>query len=58
VYADSDTIGSTMLLPRVSGLFRCLLFLAREISDKAFLTAKELTLVPVFKRRLLHIVLD
>jgi hypothetical protein len=39
-------------------LFRCLLFLAREISDKAFLTAKELTLVPVFKRRLLHIVLD
>jgi hypothetical protein len=39
-------------------MFRCLLFLAREISDKAFLTAKELTLVPVFKRRLLHIVLD
>jgi hypothetical protein len=39
-------------------MFLCLLFLAREISDKAFLMTKELTLVPVFKRRLLHIVLD
>jgi hypothetical protein len=39
-------------------LFRCLLFLTREISDKAFLKTKALTLMPVFKRRLLHIVLD
>jgi hypothetical protein len=29
----------------------------REISDQAFLTAKELSRVPVFKRRLLHNVL-
>jgi hypothetical protein len=39
-------------------IFRCFLFLARDVSDKALFSAKEIQLLPVADRHLQHITLD